>query len=189
MTDPPCLESVDLENLVIQEPKSIPGPPPPVYSHSSTVNTTVTPRSMLSNHPEMQPQIIRELCAGTVTDSTTTSDMSGDAVRSYSIGNSNDVGFLNVGLGHRGIDHKMKQFPIVSLQLSSMFEANSGCLKHLGGFYIPSSLQESVPNEPSVWACIIFMDQHSGQLNAIEYWRNKWKFKLISEGVKCVMIS
>ena len=93
-----------------------------------------------------------------------------------------------LGLGHRGIYHKMRQPSIVSLKFSSLFKFNNGCLKHMDGIFRSRSLRKSVPNGPSVWACIIFMDQHGGQLNAMEHWRNKWKFKLISKDVKCVMI-
>ena len=95
---------------------------------------------------------------------------------------------IKLGLGHRGIYHKMRQPSIVSLKFSSLFKFNNGCLKHMDGIFRSRSLRKSVPNEPSVWACIIFMDQHGGQLNAMEHWRNKWKFKLISKDVKCVMI-
>ena len=82
-----------------------------------------------------------------------------------------------LGLGHRGVDHRLRLFLTVSLQLSSMFETNGGCLKHFVEFFRSRSLRESVSNEPRIWDCLSFMDQHSGLQNSIlrEFWRIKWK--------------
>ena len=84
---------------------------------------------------------------------------------------------IKLGLGHRGIYHKMRQFSTVSLQCSSVFEANGGCAKIFVEIFRSRSLQESVTKEPSICDFIFFMDQHSGLLNSIlrEYWRIKWK--------------
>lgn len=148
---PRCSNSVDVELMVIQEPNSNPGPPPPLrYPTTSTAAATVTQCPELPNHPQIQ--FIQEQGIYTVTDSVIYIDVVNEATKCYATGSSHNTGFSILGLDHRiamdaattfssenGLPMKLPSVDF--LQLSSMIELNGGSLKHVHGIFIFRSLQ------------------------------------------------